>query len=63
VIARDARAGGIPLEAHYAHLMVHAMLHLQGYDHADSRDAGIMEAREAAILHRLGYPNPYRGAA
>jgi probable rRNA maturation factor len=60
VVEREARAGGIALEAHYAHLVVHAVLHLQGYDHIAGRDAQVMEARETAILNGLGYPDPYR---
>jgi len=59
VIAREARAQGKALEAHYAHLTVHGLLHLQGYDHDDSRKARIMEAREVAILRQLGFPDPY----
>ncbi len=59
VIAREARAQGKTLEAHYAHLVVHGILHLQGYDHERPRDALVMEARERAILRRLGYPDPY----
>lgn len=62
VVEREARAGAIALEAHYAHLVVHGMLHLQGHDHIASRDAAAMEARESAILKRLGYPDPYRPA-
>jgi probable rRNA maturation factor len=61
VIAREARLQGKPLEAHYAHLTVHGLLHLQGYDHEKSREARVMEAKEAAILRRLGYPDPYAG--
>ena len=61
VIAREARRQGKALEAHYAHLTVHGLLHLQGYDHENPREARIMEAREAAILRRLGYPDPYAG--
>jgi len=61
VIAREARRQRKDLEAHYAHLTVHGLLHLQGYDHENSREARIMEAREAAILKRLGYPDPYAG--
>ena len=45
--------------AHYAHLVLHGMLHLQGYDHEDSADAERMEAREREILGGLGYPDPY----
>ena len=59
VIAREARAQGKSLDAHYAHLMVHGLLHLQGYDHGKLREARIMEAREISILRRLGFPNPY----
>jgi len=63
VAAREARAAGKPLEAHYAHLVVHGTLHLQGYDHRRARDAAVMERRETAILRRLGYPDPYREPA
>ena len=59
VIAREARAQGKALDAHYAHLTVHGLLHLQGYDHEQPRAARIMEAREGAILQRLGFRNPY----
>jgi probable rRNA maturation factor len=60
VIAQEARAQGKPLAAHYAHLMVHAALHLQGHDHAKRAEARRMEAREVAILARLGFDDPYR---
>ena len=59
VIAREALEQGKPCEAHYAHLVVHGMLHLQGYDHEDEREATAMEAVESFILRRLGYPDPY----
>ena len=59
VIAREARAQGKALDAHYAHLTVHGLLHLQGYDHEQLRQARIMEAREISILRRLGFRNPY----
>ena len=60
VIAREARDQGKSLEAHYAHLLVHGLLHLQGHDHEAARDAQRMETHEIAILRRLGYPDPYR---
>ncbi|MCC6535600.1 MAG: rRNA maturation RNase YbeY [Burkholderiales bacterium] len=60
VVAREAREQAKTLDAHYAHLLVHGMLHLQGYDHAAPRAAAAMEAREIAILARLGYADPYR---
>ena len=60
VVAREARDQGKPLEAHYAHMVVHGMLHLQGYDHETGRDdAEQMEAVECEILDALGYPDPY----
>ncbi len=62
VVEREARLGAIALEAHYAHLVVHGMLHLQGHDHVVRRDADRMQAREARILKRLGYADPYRPA-
>jgi probable rRNA maturation factor len=63
VIGREARNQGKTLEAHYAHLLVHGLLHLQGHDHQATREAQCMEAREIAILKRLGYPDPYRVSA
>jgi probable rRNA maturation factor len=50
---------GIDLMAHYAHLLVHGMLHLQGFDHEDDEEAEIMETLETVILAKLGYPDPY----
>jgi probable rRNA maturation factor len=59
VVAREARAQRLPPRARYAHLAVHGALHLQGYDHERDRDALRMEARERAILTRLGFDDPY----
>ena len=60
VVQREAREQGKPLEAHFAHLIVHGMLHLQGYDHESGQDdADRMEAAERDILKALGYPDPY----
>ncbi len=61
VVRREAREQGKSLKAHLAHMVVHGMLHLQGYDHeTGARDAARMEARERAILARFGIPDPYR---
>jgi len=61
VVLREAVEQGKTVEAHFAHLIVHGMLHLQGYDHeTGARDARRMEAREREILAGLGYPDPYR---
>ena len=60
VVEREAREQEKPPEAHFAHLIVHGMLHLQGYDHETGRDdAEHMEAVEREILDVLGYPDPY----
>ncbi len=59
VIAREARDQAKDLTAHYAHLTVHGVLHLRGYDHHEAREAERMERTERAILRRLGYPDPY----
>ena len=59
VVEREAREQGKPLKDHYAHMTVHGVLHLQGYDHLDPAEADIMESREAAILKRFRIPNPY----
>ena len=59
VLRREARAQGKSFRAHCAHLVIHGMLHLQGYDHERAADARRMESRETRILARLGYANPY----
>ena len=59
VVRREAAAQGKPLADHHAHLVVHGMLHLQGFDHERRTDALVMEARETAILATLGLPDPY----
>jgi probable rRNA maturation factor len=61
VIAREARARGKSVEAHFAHLTVHGLLHLQGHGHSGPRAAARMEALEKRILGKLGYPDPYAG--
>jgi probable rRNA maturation factor len=60
VLAREARKRGIDVAAHYAHLVVHGMLHLQGHDHQQANEATRMEYLETRILARLGYGDPYR---
>lgn len=59
VVAAEARAQNKPLEAHYAHLTVHGILHLHGYDHEKAAQAELMESLETAIISKLGYANPY----
>lgn len=59
VVAREAREQRKSVAAHYAHLVVHGTLHLQGYDHMNEKDARVMERRESQIVTRLGYPDPY----
>ena len=61
VIAKEAKAQGKTLAAHYAHLLVHGTLHAQGWEHETSlKDAHAMEAHEVTVLSRLGFDNPYR---
>jgi probable rRNA maturation factor len=59
VIAREAREQGKSLRAHYAHLVVHGVLHLRGYVHRRRADAARMERAEIRLLRRLGVGDPY----
>lgn len=59
VVAREARAQRKALREHYAHLTVHGVLHLQGYDHEADTDAEAMEALETRILRRFRIADPY----
>lgn len=59
VLEREAAEQGKPLPAHWAHLLIHGVLHLLGHDHRTGPDARLMERREIRALARLGFPNPY----
>ncbi|MFZ5526556.1 MAG: rRNA maturation RNase YbeY [Pseudomonadota bacterium] len=59
VIEREAQEQHKPLEAHYAHMLVHGALHAQGWDHEAPDEAEAMEAREREILAALGFDDPY----
>ena len=59
VIRREAQAQGKSLAAHYAHLVVHGVLHLRGYQHEKKREASRMERAEIRLLARAGFANPY----
>ena len=63
VIAREAKAQGKTLAAHYAHLVVHGVLHLRGHDHRRQNDAARMERTEIRLLRRLGFVDPYSAKA
>ena len=59
VVASEALTQNKTLMAHYAHLTVHGILHLHGYDHENEYQAALMEGLEISILQKLGYANPY----
>ncbi|MBK6957307.1 MAG: rRNA maturation RNase YbeY [Nitrosomonas sp.] len=59
VVSKEAQQQHKNLIAHYAHLTVHGILHLQGYDHIEDAEAVVMEQMETQILARLGYDDPY----
>lgn len=59
VVEREACEQGKELRAHYAHLTVHGVLHMQGYEHETDAEAREMEALEVEILHLLGFNDPY----
>jgi len=60
VVEREAAEQGKELLSHYAHLAIHAALHLQGYDHEDDDEAAEMEGLETALMLRLRFPDPYK---
>src|ERR1700744_6354492 len=60
VVEREELEQGKPLDAHYAHLVVHGVLHAQGYDHEDDDEAREMEGIETDVLGALGFPDPYQ---
>lgn len=60
VVEREAMAQQKTLRAHFAHLTIHAALHLQGYDHQNDKNAVEMESLETALMLKLRYPDPYR---
>ena len=59
VVASEAIEQGKSAESHWAHMVIHGMLHLQGFDHQDDEECTQMEAVEIKILDNLGYTNPY----
>jgi len=61
-LTREAKEQGKPFAHHLAHLSVHGVLHLLGYDHIEDAEAEEMEALETTILARLSIPDPYAGA-
>lgn len=61
-VTRDeAKAQGKTFSAHFAHLLTHGALHLQGYDHLTEKQAQKMESLEKKLMKKLGYENPYKG--
>lgn len=61
VVEREAREQGKPAAAHWAHMVVHGVLHLRGFDHESEAEATRMETLECALLTRMGYDDPYAG--
>ncbi|HSD96896.1 MAG TPA: rRNA maturation RNase YbeY [Sulfuricaulis sp.] len=59
VVRREARTQRKSVNAHWAHMVVHGILHLRGYDHRKRQDAAVMEKKEIRLLKELGYANPY----
>lgn len=62
VVEREAEEQAKPLSAHWAHMVVHGVLHLQGYDHIEEDEASIMERQETVVLNGLGFADPYEEA-
>ncbi|PID46214.1 MAG: rRNA maturation RNase YbeY [Proteobacteria bacterium] len=62
VVAEEAKQQHKALQQHWAHLVIHGLLHLQGYDHIDDDEALIMEKLEVSLLEQIGVPDPYGDA-
>lgn len=62
VLEQEAQQQGKPLAHHWAHIIIHGVLHLLGYDHLDDEQAEEMESKEIALLQKLNIPNPYTQA-
>ena len=60
LVATEAIKQKKELQAHWAHMVIHGVLHLIGFDHQSGADAAAMEAREIALLAKLGFPDPYK---
>jgi probable rRNA maturation factor len=60
LVVTEAKEQNKNIDEHYAHLIIHGILHLQGYDHQSQDEANIMESKEINILNNLGYNNPYK---
>ncbi|MFP4245204.1 MAG: rRNA maturation RNase YbeY [Ectothiorhodospira sp.] len=60
VVAREAREAGCPLQSRWAHMVIHGMLHLRGFDHQGEVEAQTMEAMEIALMAALGHEDPYK---
>ena len=59
MVDAEAREQSKTADAHWAHMVVHAVLHLRGYDHIDDADAEEMETLEIGLLEKLGFADPY----
>ena len=59
VLRQEVAQQGKSVNAHWAHMIIHGILHLMGYDHSNDKDAEFMEAKETALLQDLGFPDPY----
>jgi len=60
VIVKEAKEQRKLLSAHWAHMVIHGVLHLIGYNHEEEKEAQVMEKKEAQLLHTLGFPDPYQ---
>lgn len=60
VLQQESQESGKSLQEHWAHIVIHGVLHLLGYDHIKDSDAGIMQALEVKLLSKLGFANPYQ---